>query len=111
MEIIYDVLDSEDAISAETEALETLKRNWNVAEESLDAVKQYCLNDKRNDVPGNVISNIFMYVVPQALYIERSEIKRVVGLLCAYRPDPEHNLAIVFENEHLREIGPEDILQ
>ncbi|WP_419058435.1 DUF6985 domain-containing protein [Enorma massiliensis] len=110
LEIIYDLLDNEEISANQTKALEALTSSWGVVENALEDVKQHCLNDNQNGINDKQLANIFKYVVPQALYICRSEITRVVGLLCAYRFDPEHNLALIFENERLREIGPEDIL-
>lgn len=110
LEVIYDLLGDEEVSKNQTEALQALTKTWHVVEDSLEAVKQYCRADERSDIKDDEITNIFKYVVPQALYVERSERARLVGLLCAYRFDPEHNLAILFENEQLKEIGSEDIL-
>lgn len=110
LEVIYDLLDNEEISANQTKALEALTSSWGVVENALEDIKQYCLNDNQNGINDKQLANIFKYVVPQALYICRAEITRVVGLLCAYRFDPEHNLALIFENERLREIGPEDIL-
>lgn len=110
LEVIYDLLGDEEVSKNQTEALQALTKTWRVVEDSLKAVKQYCRADERSDIKDDEITNIFKYVVPQALYVERSERVRLVGLLCAYRFDPEHNLAILFENEQLKEIGSEDIL-
>ena len=54
------------------------------------------------------IENIFKYVIPVSIYIERNKKKRVVSLLCNYRFDEEHGIAITYENEKLKNIGPQD---
>lgn len=110
LEVIYDLLDNEEISANQTKALEALTSSWGVVENALGDVKQYCLKNNQDEINDKQLANIFKYVVPQALYICRSETTRVVGLLCVYRFDPEHNLALIFENERLREIGPEDIL-
>lgn len=46
--------------------------------------------------------------MPQALYVKRNEKKRVVSLLCNYRFDEEHGIALTFENEKLKGIGTQD---
>ena len=74
---------------------------------SLDELREYCL---ANGVDEEGMPNVFRFVMPTEIYLDSVTNHRVVALMCEYRPDPEHGLAIVFEDERLREIGPQDII-
>ena len=69
------------------------------------AVFEYC-KQHNNDVDS---TNIFKYVCPQSLYIKRtSDSSRVVAIMCAYKFDIEHGLAVVFKNEKFMQISTQD---
>ena len=54
------------------------------------------------------IENIFKYVIPKMVYIPREEKQRKSALLCDFRFDMEHGLALVFENEKFKEVVSQD---
>lgn len=54
------------------------------------------------------IENIFKYVIPKVLYISREEDQRKCALLCDFKFDIEHGIAIIFENEKFEEIASQD---
>lgn len=78
--------------------------------ESLINVKQYVLKHNAYDVKGNYIDNIFKYVMPKSILITRNENAREFAIMCNYKFDMEHGLAVVFENEKYKEVGSEDII-
>ena len=43
-------------------------------------------------------------------FLYRNEEKRIVALMCNYKFDIENGIAIVFENEKLKDIGIQDII-
>ena len=55
------------------------------------------------------VDNIFKYVMPKNIYVPRNLKKRVVAIMCNYKFDTEHGIAVVFENEQFKEIGAQDI--
>ena len=78
-------------------ALEMLKeyiRKWNTAE----------LKD------DTAISNIFKYVIPKSFLIPRKEGKPCFALMCNYKFDMEHGIAILFENGKCKAVGPQDLV-
>lgn len=54
------------------------------------------------------VENIFKYVIPKTIYIPKEDKKRIVALLCDFKFDIEHGLAIIFENEKFNEIVTQD---
>ena len=109
LEIIYDVFTGEEVLDEQITALSEFLKKKDLLLQDPTQVKEYCINDRGEEI-GDSIDNIFKYVVPTSLYIKRETKKRVVALLCNYKFDIEHGLAIVFENEKLKEIGDQDII-
>lgn len=56
------------------------------------------------------ITNIFKYVMPKYVLVAREEDSRTFALMCNFKFDMEHGLAIVFKNEVCEEVGLQDII-
>ena len=107
LKIFFDVYENENILDNQKEALYSFVNN---ADHILGAYRElevYCL-EKDGDLIGNSISNIFKYVMPTSLFIIRDEKIHKVALLCNYRFDEEHGIALFFENEKLIKIGTQD---
>ena len=70
-------------------------------------VEKYILKENGDDVGGK-IDNIFKYVIPTALFAPIQRSKRIIAILCDYRFDEEHGIAVVFENEKFKKVCPQD---
>ena len=70
-------------------------------------VEKYILKENGDDVGGK-IDNIFKYVIPTALFAPIQRSKRIIAILCDYRCDEEHGIAVVFENEKFKKVCPQD---
>ena len=109
LDIIYDCYPDEDVLDVQKEALQCILAMPTVIEESRNDVKSY-IQKNNADLIGGVIDNIFNYVKLKALFIPRNKEHRIVTILCDYKFDPEHGIAIVFENEKLKSVGIQDII-
>ncbi len=78
--------------------------------QSLDPVKEYIVKYNSEDLAEPEISNIFKYVIPKSVLIPRENDKRIAALMCNYKFDMEHGMAVVFENEKFKAVGPQDII-
>lgn len=109
LDVIYDCYEGEEITKLQQEAYDEFISNSSIVDAVLDRVKNYCLEDENmNDTDS--IQNIFKYVIPKSIFIERNEENKVVALLCDYRFDNEHGIAIVFENGAFKEIvGQSDL--
>lgn len=99
----------EEVLPLQNRALEALTQSWQTVEDSLEAVKRFCIENNGQEIMERPISNIFKYVMPQALYVTRSSQERVI-LLCAYRFDMEHGIGVEFVNNELGRIDQQDKL-
>lgn len=114
VEVLYEEYEGEERIPAQNIALSNLLANWDVVDSSLDEVKTFCVEwypKELEAISGNRdIDNIFRYVIPECLFVLRREDVRAVELLCRSRLDPEHGLAVYFENETLAGVGTESTI-
>lgn len=112
LEIVFDRYADEEVLPYQKEALEAFLGNLKMLDKAKPAVEAYCLDDEKNDeIKASKIENIFKYVIPTSIYVQRNKAERhIVGLMCNYKFDPEHGLAVVFEGEKLQNIGSQDII-
>ena len=110
LDIFYDCFPDEEILPIQKEAVESLIKAKSSIAAAKDNVEKYCLMNYGDEIEDNRIDNIFKYVIPTTIYGVRNENKRVVALLCNFRFDLEHGLAIVFENEKCVDIGSQDMV-
>ena len=77
---------------------------------AMEAVKRYILKHNKEELQEESIPNLFKYVMPKRILIPRETEKRVFAIMCNYKFDMEHGLAIVFENEKFVAVGLQDII-
>ena len=112
LDIVYDCYCGEEILESQKKAFDMFCENavilFNKAYEEMIA---YCYKTNKADLSDTEITNIFKYVKPKTIYIERgSDDDRKVGIICAYKFNPDDGLAIVFKNETFFKIGTENII-
>lgn len=75
----------------------------------LDVVKEYVEKTTTTEI-DLPIKNIFKYVVPKSVFIPHSKNTAKLAIMCNYKFDMEHGIAIVFEKGKFKEVGPQDII-
>ena len=110
LEVKYDCYNDEKILPIQKDALKVFLSNTNSIISVKEDVEKYCLANSFGKIETDAIDNIFKYVIPKYLYIKRSKEKRVIAIMCNYKFDMEHGIALVFENEKLCEIGNQDII-
>lgn len=105
LKTIYECYGDEEVTKSQQESLERFISDAEL-DKALPAVKRYCLEDE-NMTEETKIENIFKYVIPRAIFVKRNNRKRIVAVVCDYKLDEEHGLAIVFENERFKRITNE----
>ena len=70
--------------------------------------REFEINIVFQNFPGEEVTS--NQEIPKSVLIPREKEKRVVALMCNYKFDMEHGLAIVFENEQFKTVGPQDII-
>jgi hypothetical protein len=77
----------------------------------LEAIKNYIVENYKNNIDDVRLPNIFKYVVPKTIYVSKDPSKKkVVGILCRFRFDEEEGLAVKFVDGQVVEVGGEQII-
>lgn len=91
------------------EAVAKFEANTDIISDAQDDVEKYILAHGLKENGIDKVDNIFKYVIPKTIVIPKAK-NRVVGLICNYKFDEEHGMAVVFENEKFKKIGAQDIV-
>lgn len=108
LEVVYQIFDQNQVSEIQKGALSVFASK-DITQEVLEDVKNYVL--QRDGMYNGIdyIDNIFKYVMPNSIFIPDSE-ERIIAIICDYKFDMEHGIAVVFKNEKLYEIGAQDII-
>lgn len=108
--LMYECYAGEEVLESQKEAFAMLKDNAKEVAGSLDQVKKYVKKTGAAQLAGDEIENIFKYVMPKSIFVPHSKKRRTVAIMCNYKFDMEHGIAVVFENGQFKKVGPQDIV-
>jgi hypothetical protein len=100
---------NEEATDKQRNTLETFLQNKTIVDNALGELKKYILENGLKENGIGDVDNIFKYVIPKTIYVPQED-ENVVAVMCDYKYDMEHGIAIVFENEKLKAIGVQDVV-
>ena len=92
----FDCFENETITAKQKQALETLLLSSYLIENSKQKVENYCKEQVDSDDANTQKSNIFSYIKPLYIYVTRDEPHAKVSIMCNYRYDLEHGLAVTF---------------
>lgn len=107
IEVIYDCYQGEQILEVQKEALNLFVSNNSIIANSLSAVEDYCIKKNRDNIGSEHVDNIFKYVMPDKIFVKRDG---RIAIMCNYRFDMEHGVAVVFKDNKFLEIGSQDII-
>ena len=101
--------DDEPVSKEQRNAVDVLRNHPEWVERAKNAVEKYCRDLVIEDVDNGKKDNIFSYVKPEYLFVKHEDKPRV-AIMCKYRYDMEHGLAVVFSADGDISVGPQDII-
>ena len=112
--IEYDCFSNEKVTDSQINALNVFLKDKALLDKAKISIEDYCKKDldedKENKNKDNKNKdNIFTYIIPHYIYVKRDEKPRV-ALMCKYKYDMEHGLAVVFHSNGKIEVGLQDII-
>ena len=107
--IEYRCYDDEPVSKEQQNAVDVLRSHPEWVEQAKNAVEKYCRDLVIEDVDNGKKDNIFSYVKPEYLFVKHEDKPRV-AIMCKYRYDMEHGLAVVFSADGDIAVGPNDII-
>lgn len=108
--IVYDYYEGENITEEQTKAIDFFLEHLEWIEKSKSEVEKYCQDEVMEDDENEKKDNIFSYIKPKRLYVKRDNKYPRVAIMCMYRYDPEHGLAVVFSHDGEVTVGSEDII-
>lgn len=110
LNVEYDCYAGEEVTANQIEAVERLTNNLSWFDKAKKDVVRYCKARVDSDNENQKKDNIFSYVKPEAIFVKRDDKKSRIALMCKYRYDSEHGLAIVFDANGNIAVGAQDII-
>ncbi len=107
LKVIYDCYANEEILEEQKDALKRFFADRELIESSKNLVERYCLGQNKEDFGSDTIDNIFKYVLPESIFIKRDG---RVAILCKYKFDEEHGIAVVYKDGKFDTIGNQDII-
>ncbi|MBR4344553.1 MAG: hypothetical protein IKP88_17940 [Lachnospiraceae bacterium] len=108
LKVVYDCYSGEKASTTQKDSAKQFSSEANSAiDESLKEVEKYCLEMNKEDIGSSQIDNIFKYVMPESIFVKRDG---RVAIMCRYKFDSEHGIAVVFKDNKFEQIGMQDII-
>lgn len=108
LNVIYQNYPGEDITENQLKTLETVpKVDYDISKQN---VKDYILKFYRDELGEDNLDNLFRFVMPKSILISRLMETRTFAVMCNFKLDMEHGIAIVFENERFKDVGPQDII-
>ena len=106
----YDCYEGEEVTKAKIQALKRFKSHTDWIEQSKSIVEDYCREQVMSDDENAKKDNIFSYIKPECLFVKRDKENPRIALMCKYRYDLEHGLAVVFSSDGEVTVGMQDII-
>lgn len=106
--IEYEYYKGEPVLPGQHKALEKFLSSGMEIDKALDAVKHFCLKNYREKIKEEQIGNIFKYVMPAYLFVERDTRRNIVNLMCHDRFAPDNGIAVVFVDEKFVKVCTQD---
>lgn len=108
--IEYDCYEGEEVTKAQIQAIKRFKSHTEWIQESKTIVEDYCREQVMCDDESAKKDNIFSYIKPECLFVKRDKNNPRIAMMCKYRYDLEHGLAVVFSADGKVTVGMQDII-
>ena len=110
IKVDYDIFEDEEVLPEQLETLNVFMEHPEWIEKAKVYVEDYCKKAVMNDESNDKKDNIFSYVKPDYLFVKYETKKHRIALMCNYKYDAEHGIAIVFDNQGNITVGMQDII-
>ena len=110
LNVVFDCYSGESVTQEQLDALNKFISNSKWIANAKKDVEKYCKKQVLRDDGNQKKDNIFSYIKPEAVFIKRDKTKPRGALMCKYRYDPEHGLAVVFDTNGKVTVGAQDII-
>ena len=108
--VVFDCYEGEIVSKEQEKSLNRFVSHQEWIEKSQQTVEEYCKDDVLDDDENTKKDNIFSYLKPECIFVKHEEKRPRVAIMCKYRYDLEHGLAVVFYSDGKIIVGIQDII-
>ena len=108
LDVCMECYPGETVLDSQENALTALLKAADSIETAKKQVEEYVMANNKHSFPDGKMDNIFRYVMPVSILVPHNKKRSLAAILCNFRFDMEHGLAIVFENGAFQSVGPQD---
>ncbi|MCM1054552.1 MAG: hypothetical protein NC394_03420 [Bacteroides sp.] len=108
--IEYDCYEGETVTEEQINAVSHFSAHLEWIANSKGCVETFCKEQVMKDEKNSKKNNIFSYIKPERIFVKRDKKHHRVALMCKYRYDLEHGLAVVFSSDGEITVGIQDII-
>lgn len=106
--VTYECYPGEEVLESQKTAFDLFIDADDEIAESLAAAKKYVRKTNGGNLEDEKIENIFKYVMPKNIFVPHSKIRQTVAIMCNYKFDMEHGIAVIFEKGKFKKIDSQD---
>ena len=110
LEVKYDCYFGEEVTQCQKETFERFYYNPMWIEKAKRNVEMFCKKRVESDDENCQRDDIFSYIKPEYIFVKHDEKRPRIALMCKYRYDLEHGLAVVFDANGNVTVGIQDII-
>ena len=110
LDVEFDCYSDESVTQNQIDAFERFCNHPKWIDKAKKNVESFCKKAVENDDQNQKKDNIFSYVKPVGIFVKRDSDKPRVAIMCKYKYDPEHGLAVVFDHNGNATVGLQDII-
>lgn len=109
LEVYFEQLDYDEPTDIQTDAFSRVDVIWQRVDDAIPSIVEYAKNEAM-EIGAHFEEKAWRSLVhPATLFIAESD-NRIVAILCEFDLDPEHGLAVVFEDEQFTAVGSQEIV-
>lgn len=108
LDVYMECYPGEIVLDSQKSALEALLNATDAIENAKTQVEEYVMTNNKESFPDGKLDNIFRYVMPVKVFVPHDKEHGLAAILCNYRFDMEHGLAVLFENGTYKSVGSQD---
>ncbi|MDE6708104.1 MAG: hypothetical protein K2K06_08720 [Oscillospiraceae bacterium] len=108
--IEYDCYEGETVTEEQINAVSHFYAHSELIENAKNYVEAFCKDQVMEDEENGKKDNIFSYIKPECIFVKRDKECSRIALMCKYRYDLEHSLAVVFSADGEITVGIQDII-
>lgn len=106
LSVVYDKCSGEEILDSQKAAVQTFL-DAAPYDQAKGKIEKYVVQHS-NGLLQDTIDNLFKYIMPKTIYVLRNSKLGDVAILCNFKFDMEHGLALIFNKGTLKSIDAQD---